>query len=57
MAVADIDMAIKHKYKVYGTNIRFRGHIDEGVLGAAFSDGLYHTGVAEPIKKWACKLP
>ena len=55
MAVADIDMAIKHL--IYGTNIRFRGHIDEGVFGAAFSDGLYHTGVAEPIKKWACKLP
>ena len=36
MAVADIDMAIKHL--IYGTNIRFRGHINAGVVGAAISD-------------------
>ena len=55
MAVADINRAIKHL--INGINIRFRGHINEGVVGAAFSDGLLHTGAAEPIKKWVRKLP
>ena len=55
MAVADINRAIKHM--INGINVRFRGHINEGVVGAAFSDGLLHTRAAEPIKKWVHKLP
>ena len=46
--MANINSAIKHL--INGTNIRFRSHINEGVVGAAFSDVLFHTGAAEPIQ-------
>ena len=36
MAVADNNRAIKHL--INGINIRFSGHISEGVVGAAISD-------------------
>ena len=47
MVMADIIKAIKNF--INGMNRRFRGHINEGVMGTAFSDGLLHTGAVESL--------
>ena len=50
-------MALNIKLLINGTNLGFRGYINAGVVNAAFSEGLYHSGVAETIKKWVRKIP